>query len=417
MLPQPSRRSAAVAVLVLLAAPVFVTLLWMLVTSDSPVSTARPVSDSDGSVPLELESMQSPKPPQRAIAHEETEIWTPDSLRHQCPGTYPEWSADCFLALEEYFLRVQVRMIGILRPISPYLWKDVLNDLDSDRQLVQHVLADPQCQVDDASIRSDLYDTCHADVLVSYSMFLQRCADTPSTSEPLKVDEHDFEFRRTLPDYLASVDKLADVTSDEYRDLHTEYTQRYYFGGWLLKTCNDRLLDHAPPVSPDELDFSESNPYAQHEHRFGGPAQLEETYRASLQEGLRGLERGGFDRMHVYFTHRDVDALIGLAARLGHEEAQTRYSGGEQYEENLRTENPLVWHIREATRMEVDPRIGTRHAEIAKLLAQRDNRTIDTESLYFFARVWGGRSFSEEDAETARREGVAAYKRLYEGRP
>ena len=238
----------------------------------------------------------------------------------------PEWSADCFLALEEYFLRVPVPMptIGrILRPISPYLWKDVLNDLDSDRHLVQHVVADPQCQVEDDSIRTDLYDTCHAKVLASYSTFLEWCADTPSTLVPLKADEHDFEFRRTLPDYLASVDRLADLTGNEYRDLRAEYTQRYYFGGWLLKTCNDRLLDHAPPVSPGELDFSGFNPYAQHEHSLGGPARLEEIYRTGLQEGLRGLEPSGFGRMHAYFSYRDVDALIGLSARLGHERAQT----------------------------------------------------------------------------------------------
>ena len=67
--------------------------------------------------------------------------------------------------------------------------------------------------------------------------------------------------------------------------------------------------------------------------------------------------------------------------------------------------------------MEVDPRVGTRHATIAKLLAQRDNRAVDMKTLYALASIWGGRNFSEEDAETARREGVAIYNRLYGGGP
>ncbi len=123
-------------------------------------------------------------------------------VRVACHDPLGEFSEECLLALDAYFLD------------KPFVWRNfdwlpvlmtfrrVFSDPVGDRDRILAALEKPECRLEEGEIRWDLKESCHAESLANYANLVLYCQDSGDeftvTSEDL-VDfsgEGDMDIRR-----------------------------------------------------------------------------------------------------------------------------------------------------------------------------------------------------------------------------
>ena len=378
-------------------------------------TTVQKVDGSNLPLSTNVESVETGTPPEvdTVAGSRESEL-SVDSMRevrYHCLSRYPEWTNECFQALDAHFLPLEPPVNADIENTMPMTYSELLSNVETKRQTVLTALADPLCSISEDSLRPDLYTRCHGETIVHFARFLDECTNTKQVY--LQEDSRDFEYRRSLNTHLAGVQREYHRTQEGFARALEEAEEDFYRAGWLVSKCHPLLERYGPPVTSTELDFS-IKLYATIDTPL--PPVTEDVIahrRAVFAEKYTSEEPWLFDKLLKGLSVREFRKLASLAARLGDEWAQLNSDGGSpRYMDALRQVNPLAWHYQQTWNAELGPVSQIRHAVITEQLAYAKNLTVDQTLLYDIPDG-GLEDITPEQRELGIAEGMAEYRRLY----
>ena len=249
-----------ISVLIVLALAIVALLVFILQVSDdeeaSLVKEARPIDSEQREIQREAEQvLGSDDSIERVSVFPDTSRFV---LVEECPEILdPSVIEDqnCMDAVEQLFSEratYTLEFVGMVPKIGLYTFRETLDHVERDRELIVEALSRPECQLLEGPIRMELREMCNAEAIFRYSHFVAMCNAARRWGKEFELRSHPaYEVKRSryqdsLTRFKSGVEDANKATSwirhlgiDEiewYYDERNKYREKLLKDMWLTST-------------------------------------------------------------------------------------------------------------------------------------------------------------------------------------
>ena len=250
---------------------------------------------------------------------------------------------ECMDAVEQHFSNratYTLEFVGMVPRNGRFSYRETLNNVESDRELIIEALSRPECQLLDGPIRKELREMCNADAIFRYSHFAALCNASTHWVKEFELRPHPaYEVKRSLyQDSLRRFERrVEDAFKDtsfyrpenfdpieEYYDDRNEYRENLLKEVWLTSTGKCPQIVSQPIIRDADLGRPRSDML---------DWWLQDPMREQDISNLRHVAaRLGFERELLNTTCRFQGRTLGKYALHG--------CLGKDYEESRRSLHP-----------------------------------------------------------------------------
>ena len=249
----------------------------------------------------------------------------------------------CMDAVERHFSEratYTLEFVGVVPRNGRFSYRETLENVESDRELIIEALSRPECQLLDGPIRLELREMCNADAIFRYSHFVAMCNESTHWVKEFELRPHPaYEVKRspyqdTLRRFERRVEDAFKVTSlyrpenfdpiEEYYDERNEYRENLLKEVWRTSTGKCPQIVSEPIIREADLGRPRS---AMLDWWLQDP-----TREHDISKLRHVAARLGFERELLNTTCRFQGRTPGRYARYG--------CLGKEYEESRRSLHP-----------------------------------------------------------------------------